>query len=118
PQCFCDPLFNQTGSLQGLVCAALFHGLEALGGDANGDLFVEFGDEEGLALQVDLAAALAGGVEFGRARAVGIPTADLGFLACYVADSCHIFKSPNNTVFYKKSKISPRGSWFSEFLLK
>ncbi len=84
-------LLNETSGLQGLVGAALFHGLETLGRDSDGDLLVELGDENGLGLEIYLAAANARRVEFGSAGAVGIPTADLGFLACYVADACHMW---------------------------
>lgn len=55
----------------------------------DGDFLVEFGDEEGLFLDVDLAAACARGVKLGRADAVGVPATDAGSFSCDVADLCH-----------------------------
>jgi hypothetical protein len=88
-------LFNETRQLEGLVRSALFHGLETLGRNGDSDLFAELGDEKSLVLEVDLAAALARRVEFGRARAVGIPASNAGSLACYVANSCHMSGNPS-----------------------
>jgi hypothetical protein len=89
-------LFNQTGFFEGLVRASLVHGLQTFGRDVDGNPFVELRDEKGLFLDVDLAATSTGRVVFGRANAVGIPTSDLGFLACYCAFTCHM--SANYTI--------------------
>lgn len=52
--------------------SSLLHRLEALCRDANGDLFVELRDEEGLGLEVYLAASLARRVELGSTNTVGV----------------------------------------------
>lgn len=72
-----------------MVCAALLHGLEPLRRDVDCDLLAELGYKDGLLLDIHLAAALAGRVEFGRADAVRIPAADARLFSCDCADSCH-----------------------------
>lgn len=65
------------------------HRLQALGRDENRHLLAELGDEKGLLLQIDLAAAVPGRVVFGSTNAVTIPASDLGSLACYFTHSGH-----------------------------
>ena len=84
-------LLDHACLLESEVRAALLHRLEALGRDGDSHLLVEFRDEKRLCLQIHLATTCAGRVEFGSARAVGIPTADLGFFTCYFADACHMW---------------------------
>lgn len=99
---------DEASLLEGGIGAALLHRLERLGRDGEGDLLAQFGDEEGLLLEVYLAAALAGRVELGSADAVGVPASDQRFLTCDDADSCHmgthgiislLFMQPFDTVF-------------------
>jgi len=73
---------------EGEVGATLFHGLKALGGDIDGDLLADLRHKKRLLLDVDLAAALAGRIELGRADTVRIPTPDLALLPRYVACAC------------------------------
>ena len=93
-------MLDQTSLLQGDERPALLHGLEGLGGDGQGDLFAQFGDKHGLFLEVDLAAALAGGVKLGGTHAVGISATDAGSFACYCAYSCH------KNVFFPQLEVS------------
>ena len=83
-------LGDETSLFEGEVGSALFHRFEALGRYIDGDLFSDLRHKKRLLLDVDLAAALAGRVELGRADAVRIPASNLGFAACYVAYACHI----------------------------
>ena len=85
---------NKTSGFQCKICASLFHRLETFCGNTYGDFLAEFGDEKSLRLEIDLAAALAGRVEFGRTRAVRIPPADLRCFASDVTYSCHTFIFP------------------------
>src|SRR3989338_4149410 len=82
-------LRNKTRFLERQKCAAFLHRFEAFCGYADGDLLAEFRNEKRLRLEIDLAAAFAGRVEFGRADAVGVPAADLGAFACDITYSCH-----------------------------
>ncbi len=84
------PCLYEAGFLEREERSALLHCLQAFGGYADSDLLPEFRDKECFRLEVDLATAFAGGVEFGRADAVGVPTADLGVLACNFTNLCHI----------------------------
>ena len=85
-------LLHQSCGFQRLVRTTLFHCLETASGDVDGDFLVELGDEESLFLQIHLAAACAGGIEFGRTRAVGVSASDAAFLSRYVAFPCHIVR--------------------------
>lgn len=82
---------DEAGFLERQKCAALLHCLETFCRHADGYLLAELGNEKGLRLEVDLAAALARRIEFGRTDAVGVPAADLRFLSCYVTCACHMF---------------------------
>lgn len=63
-------LGNKPCLLERLVHTALLHGFKTLRRDGDLHLLVDFGDEDGLGLEVDLLAGLPGRVEFGRARAI------------------------------------------------
>lgn len=82
-------LFNEAGFLEGDIGTSLFHGLEAAGRDIHGDLLAELRDEQGLFLEIDLTATLAGRIEFGSTNTVGVPASDLRFSPRYVAYTCH-----------------------------
>ena len=73
----CFYLINEPRLLEGFVGAALFHGLETFCRNAYGDFFAEFGNEKGLALEVDLTAARTRRVEFGSTNTVGVAASDL-----------------------------------------
>ena len=76
--------------------ATLLHRLEAASGYAYGDLLADLRNEKSLLLEIDLAAALARRIVFGRTRSIGIAPADLGVLTGYFAYACHT--SGNSTV--------------------
>src|SRR3989338_7628533 len=80
---------NKTCFCESQKCSAFLHRFQSFCGNGDGHFFAEFGDEKGLGLQIDLPAALARRVEFGRTRSVGIAPADLGFLASDVTRFCH-----------------------------
>ena len=84
-----DSWLDKARCLQRLICTSLSHRLQTLGGDVDGDLLPKLGDEQRFLLEIDLAAAFARGIEFGRTRSIRIPPAHLGFLSCYVAYSRH-----------------------------
>ena len=87
---FQHSLLNETCGPERLIRTALFHGLEALGRYGDGDFLAELRNEKCLLLEIYLAAALAGRVEFGSAGAVGVPPAHLRAFTCYVAYACHM----------------------------
>jgi len=85
---------DETRFLEREKRSSLLHGLQSFGGDADRNLLAEFRDEKGLGLEIHLATTLARRVEFGRTDAVGIPAADLRFLACYVTRARHMSGHP------------------------
>jgi hypothetical protein len=93
-------LLNETSGAEGLVDAALLHGLDALCGNVDRHLPIELRDENGLLLDVHLLAGLAGRVELGRTRAVRIPACDAGSFAGYDAFTCH----SRDTIRYVREK--------------
>ena len=70
---------NKPRFLQGEECTSFFHCLQAFRRHIDGDLLAQLGDEKRLFLEIYLAATLAGRIEFGRTRSIGIAPADLGF---------------------------------------
>lgn len=86
----CEERLDKSGLLERQKRSTLLHRLESFCRYTDSDLLAEFRNEKGLGLEIYLAAALARRVEFGRTDAVGVPTADLGFLSCYVACACHV----------------------------
>ncbi len=85
----CAERLDEPRFLERQECAALLHGFESFGGDANCHLLTELGNEKSFRLEIYLAAAFARRVEFGGTDAVGIPTANLRALTRYVTRSCH-----------------------------
>lgn len=84
-------LFHKSRELEGLVRAAFLHSFQTFGRNGDGDFLTELGDEKGFGLEIHLAAARAGRVEFGRTRTIRIPPADLGFFTCDIADASHMW---------------------------
>jgi|SRR3989344_6975827 len=80
---------DQASNLERLVRTPLFHRLQSFCRDSDGDFFAEFGNEKRLLLEVYMAAAFTGRVEFGGTRPVRIPPANLGALTCYFTSPCH-----------------------------
>ena len=104
----CWDLFDESYLLESLERAALLHGLKPLGGNSEGDLLAELREKDGLLLEVHLTAALAGRVELGSTRAVGIPAADARALTCDYTFTCHsrgILTRSNGEV---KSQVATR----------
>lgn len=81
--------------LQSEECAAFLHGFESFGRDLDRDFLAKLGNKKSFLLEVDLAAAFARRVEFGRTDAVGISTADLRMFASYYTNSSHMFGHPS-----------------------
>ena len=86
------------------VGTTLFHRFEAFGRYTDGNFLAELRYKEGLCLEIDLAAALAGGIVFGRTRTVGIAAADLRVLTCYFANTRHI-RVPHATISAMDAQI-------------
>ena len=95
-------LFHQAGGAEGEVDTSLLHSLQALCRNFDGDLAVQFRDEYRLLLEVYLAAAFAGCVEFGRTCAVRIPAHDAGSFAGDCAFAGHM--SGNYTILGRKKQ--------------
>jgi hypothetical protein len=72
------------------VRATLPHSFQALRGNHYCHLFPELWNEEGLLLEVYVAAAFASWIEFGRTDAVGIPAANEARLTSDVTYSSHM----------------------------